>query len=405
MGNCYLKGKYLIGFPKALEPEEPDLNPYEDALVVLPFDGSIENVGVGADTYVPVASGTISYDTGIKGNAFLANNQGEIQFLSLAPLLTEDFTISYCFKLKTSSGRWRTMAHLDYITNVVCLGAISKDNRFVIGTQYELKYTIGSKRYNDGLWHFVVVKKEGDTLSAIIDNVEILSKSDTDYSTYPFSRLTIGRTSSPPNALIEQFCFWDRVLDDSEIDWLYNDMIKTRNCQVFESISGSGSDFGNVTDNSDTSYGVFNAGDYLVSGYDFSDIPSGATIQNFTITSLVGTGASINVSIPTIRKYSNGSYVEFATGQATNGFAPKGDLAERTFTFNNGDFGSWSASDLNQPYEPYNYSGFAFIVRGTGSTQFTPRYFKVTVQYTLDGESLLSAESEMLMEGSESPAE
>jgi hypothetical protein len=399
MGICYLKGKYLIGFPKALEPEEPDLNPYEDALVVLPFDGSIENVGVGADTYVPVANGTINYAVGIKNYAYNANNASRVEINSLATILKGDWTLCYWFKLgSNTSSEMHAVGETQNGASVM-FGRFSTTGRFFLG-QAGL-HTIGTVSYQDDLWHFVVVEKQGDTLKAVIDNgAEILTNTNTLFSTGTVTVFAISSINMPFKGWLDNFCFWDRALSSAEIAWLYSDRtnyLTEARCKQIITLSGTTTDPENITDNDDETFGILSAGEHLLTGFDFSNIPNDATILQFTIFAHLQANGASNTWVSKIRKYTNGDYTSYSVNFLINSYIQNG---VRTFTFSNGTYGTWLATDINKPYDPDNYSGFAFTlgIEGISTSSTSVRYCKVRVIYTLDGESLLSAESEMLME-------
>lgn len=233
MGNCYLKGKYLIGFPKALEPEEPDLNPYEDALVVLPFDGSIENVGVGADTYKTYSYGQINYYAfGVKGNAYNCYHSPSAVYFNnaLAPHMRGDWTVCYWFMLEPFNQTYRRTVWFRYGSTHCLLGELLKDGsayRLRIGMGDASTHTDGTVDYNDGEWHFVVVTKSGNTLTANVDNGnEIITNTNTVFSTVAaYEAIVINNSSSSLylSGAIDNVCFWNRVLSDVEIAWLYSD--------------------------------------------------------------------------------------------------------------------------------------------------------------------------------------
>lgn len=384
--TAYARGIKLVGTYK------PDHNPYGDALAIIPFDDSLENIGAGVVT--PVESGDIVYAPGIRNKCLaISNASTSIHFDNVfGAKMNGNWTLSYYFKLNSSTPTNRRLFWCNYGGTYCALGEIanvSGTHRFRLGISSAT--TVGSVNYLDESWHFVIIRKIKNALIAIIDNYnEVIANTNARLSTDAVTdAFMLSSSSWPTQGYIDHMCFWDRALSDAECEWLWNEVhipvryTTIQNCTAIEIISGSITNAGNITDTNDTSYGSCQPGEYIVMGYDFSSIPANVAITKFTITSYIGVDSSINVSIPAIRKYTNGTYEEFLTGQADNGFAPAGTLAVRTFTFDNGQFGEWSAEELNAEYNPEAFSGFALVVKGTGTAgrRFHPRYFKVTVTY------------------------
>lgn len=161
------------------------------------------------------------------------------------------------------------------------------------------------------------------------------------------------------------------------------------------------SNLANITDNSDTTYGIISKptgstyADFVIGGFDFTEIPDGSVINSFSLKSYCGLDSGVTCSMFATRYYINGAYKDSAGnpyGGVTSdkAFGSSGTLEVNEITENApfSVFAGFSAEDINKSWSgEADYTGIAFYMRYRGltksSTKAYPRYFDLTVDYTL----------------------
>ncbi len=157
----------------------------------------------------------------------------------------------------------------------------------------------------------------------------------------------------------------------------------------------------NITDNSDTTYGIISKptgstyADFVICGFDFTEIPDGSVINSFSLKSYCGLDSGVTCSMFATRKYINGSYKD-SSGNPYGGvtcdksFGSSGTLTVNEITENApfSIFSGFSAEDINKAWTGEDdYTGIAFYMRYRGLSSSTvkayPRYYDLTVDYTL----------------------
>ena len=156
----------------------------------------------------------------------------------------------------------------------------------------------------------------------------------------------------------------------------------------------------NIFDANDSTYGVIDVNtnkysDFMITGFDFSSIPAGATINSVKLEcrAKVENASYVKMYVIACRKYTNGSYTSMGTSYddvwfnntsvATNTFS-----GTRIGTWTRDELASWSSANPDDPY-----TGIAFYFRlknsyALGARSATIYYFKVIVDATIPNYTL-----------------
>lgn len=135
-------------------------------------------------------------------------------------------------------------------------------------------------------------------------------------------------------------------------------------------------DGNNVIDNDDNTYGYYEDRQstllYMhVYGYDFSSIPAGSVINNVYVKMKAATGGNSTIRIKSM-PYTNGksgsSKIDYVN------IVPKGNTTPAVFT---SSVGSWTLSELNQPYNPSSYTGIGFYITNKNGSGSSGRWFQI----------------------------
>lgn len=201
-----------------------------EALVVAYLDDNLDNAN---GVYTLTGSGAdITYTTGKYGNCFSATLHNGIAVSNdIMAELTGNLTISCWFKINSNGlspyPQWRrVMWYADntrYVGfEVEYIGSTTTNKMMLVGGNVGGSNPVTTGTYNDGNWHFAVMRKLGTTLSVLIDNSVLLSTSTTLTGTVTTAP-TISSYSPdyPLNGYIDQWCIWDRALSNSECSELY----------------------------------------------------------------------------------------------------------------------------------------------------------------------------------------
>ncbi len=154
----------------------------------------------------------------------------------------------------------------------------------------------------------------------------------------------------------------------------------------------------NITDTSDTTYGTVSvpkasSKDFVIGGFDLSAIPDGSTINSFALKSYVGLDSNLSCMMYATRHYVSGAFNNVGvTSQKAFGSANTLEVNTVSETAPFTVFAGFSAEDINQKWtDASDYTGIAFYIRYKnssssvlgGSSSAHPRYFDLTVDYTL----------------------
>ena len=208
-------------------------SPMSKALVVAYLEGNIEN---DADTeYTLSALGTdeITYDTGKYGQCYSATAHNSIQASDdIKAVLNNDLSMSCWFKYNSNglspNPQWRRIMWYSDNSRYVgfeieYISSVTTNKLMLVGGNVGGSNPATAGTYNDGNWHFVVLRKSGTTLSALIDNSILLSTSTTLTGTIDVAPTISASTPDYPlNGYIDQWCVWDYALSTAECTALYN---------------------------------------------------------------------------------------------------------------------------------------------------------------------------------------
>lgn len=222
-----VSGTYIIEYAIGAPNSGPN-KVYNDALVVCPFNGSIANTKNQSYVLTRHASSTDALAFGaFNDTGCLVMNKSRYYFSGtiMQNKLNVPFTLSAWVKFESNglspNYQYRRILWSYYVGGAyIALPEISSSGG-VSTNKLVLKTTTSANAYN-GAWHWICLTRTATGFSLRIDNsAEVLSYAS-DISNQFTDTMVIGDYTYPLNGYMAYFCFWDRVLIDAEMDYLWN---------------------------------------------------------------------------------------------------------------------------------------------------------------------------------------
>jgi hypothetical protein len=203
-------------------------NPYNNALIVCPFRGNLNNIkNNGYTINKNTGDDPIYYPESALGQCLQLTNKCQLVVSSnLIDKMNAPFTVSMWLWYSNTGLSpyygYRRALWATYAGAYFPMPEISYSSSTVSTNKIKLNTAVSANVYNNA-WHWICITRTAYGFMMYIDkSAEILLNASGLTNLFSTS-LYINDSSYALNGYMTHLCFWDRVLTDIEMDYLWND--------------------------------------------------------------------------------------------------------------------------------------------------------------------------------------